>query len=190
MSIKREPSPELNLSTTDEVKNSNKEDKIDNASLKAQKTTGNKKRKSKEPSAPKIKKEKANEGRWKRGTWTDEQDATLHNLITNNQGGNDVKAPWNDIYKSFLKAYPGTDKALNSMQMRWKQKIRAGDTILTESEKALFKQAVTEIDGNERTLAYAWRFKDLGGRDLNKSAATKLHKMLKAGQLEVDETQE
>ncbi|KAF3154374.1 hypothetical protein TWF569_000350 [Orbilia oligospora] len=70
--------------------------------------------------------------------------------------------------------------------MRWKTKIRASDTDLTISKKLLFKQAVANIDGTERALAYAWRFKELGGRDLNKSAASKLHKMLKSNQLDLN----
>ncbi|KAK6362191.1 hypothetical protein TWF730_005887 [Orbilia blumenaviensis] len=146
-----------------------------------------KKRKTK--AAPNSKGNKTGKGdnQIKKGTWTEEQDCSLHALITKDQGGNEVKASWNEIYEGFSKLFPGNGKTLNSLQMRWKVKIRAGDTDLSLAEKMLFKQAVANIDGTERALAYAWRFKELGGRDLNKSAVIKLCKMLKAKQLELED---
>ncbi|KAK6349558.1 hypothetical protein TWF696_005842 [Orbilia brochopaga] len=125
----------------------------------------------------------------KRGVWTDEQDSALHALITNNEGGNEVKAPWSETFERFKGMFPDADKTLNSLQMRWKQKLRGGDTDLSFGERILFKQAVANVDGSERALAYAWRFKELSGKDLNKSAAAKLYKMLKSGQLGTDDWQ-
>ncbi|KAF3938694.1 hypothetical protein ABW19_dt0208326 [Dactylella cylindrospora] len=132
-----------------------------------------------------------------RGVWTDHQDDVLRSIVTKDQGGNEVRAPWKEIHETFCKKFPDADKTLNSLQIRWRTRLRAGDTDLTVAEvgsshnfpltliepKILFKQAVADIDGSERALAYAWRFKELGGKDLNKSAATKLYKMLKAGEL-------
>ncbi|EPS39310.1 hypothetical protein H072_6902 [Dactylellina haptotyla CBS 200.50] len=187
MSFKREPSPDsTSLSAEDglEFQDLNLKEKSNTKPAKSSQKT--KKRKIGETSKTKIKNEPNDfdKDTSKRGTWTEDQDKTLYALITNNQGGNEVKAPWNEIQKMFMKVYPDCGKSLNSLKMRWRVKLRAGDTELTTSEKTLFRQAVTDIDGNERNLAYAWRFKELGGRDLNKSAASKLYKMLKAGQLE------
>ncbi|KAF3915471.1 hypothetical protein ABW21_db0201393 [Orbilia brochopaga] len=181
-----------------------------------------KQRKAKATTKAPTKQDGGGESKVKRGAWTDEQDSALQALITNHQGGNEVKAPWSDIFERFTVMYPEADKTLNSLQMRWKVKLRDGDTDLTFAEllfetylydfrvtpfsvgrgkcadisrswtyfqRILFKQAVANIDGNERALAYAWRFKELSGKGLNKSAAIKLHKMLKSGQLGVEDWQ-
>ncbi|KAK6534862.1 hypothetical protein TWF281_006161 [Arthrobotrys megalospora] len=189
MSLKRELSPSPSLVDENLTVGGNqpvKEEPGAEMTETAEATTA-KKRKTK--ATPKARSEgnSKGDGRGKKNTWSEEQDTSLHALITKDQGGNQVKAAWNDIYEGFSKLFPDAGKSLNSLKMRWKTKLRAGDTDLTLAEKILFKQAVTNIDGNERALAYAWRFKELGGRDLNKSAVSKLYKMLKANQLELDD---
>ena len=47
----------------------------------------------------------------------------------------------------------------------------------------MFKQAVKDVNDSERAAAYAQQFKELCGREINKTAAKKLHKQLKSGKL-------
>ncbi|KAJ6264918.1 hypothetical protein Dda_1071 [Drechslerella dactyloides] len=185
----REPSPPVSdFSTTLTISPKIKSDGRDNGDVTAERERPKKKlRKTKATKKPAAQDETSNGTKGKRGSWTDEQDSALQAFITSNQGGNEVKAPWSEIFENFKDKFPDTDKTLNSLQMRWKTKLRGGDTDLSLAEKILFKQAVANIDGSERALAYAWRFKELSGKDLNKSAANKLLKMLKAGQLGADE---
>ncbi|KAK6350575.1 hypothetical protein TWF718_003764 [Orbilia javanica] len=185
MPVKRELSPSTLPSSENGAIDENMPCQ-EKASAKNIKRPTTKKRKTKAGPKSEAKDAENGETRGKKGTWTEEQDTALHALITKDQGGNEVKAAWNDIYEGFLKLFPEDPKTLNSLRMRWRSKIRAGDTDLTLAEKLLFKQAVINIDGTERALAYAWRFKELGGRDLNKSAASKLHKMYKANQLDLE----
>ncbi|RVD81888.1 uncharacterized protein DFL_009735 [Arthrobotrys flagrans] len=182
MSLKRELSPSPAPFNENQTTDENKLFKGEPSTEHTESPTV-KKRKTKAKPKQQAKTTENGDGRGKKGTWTEEQDTALHALVTKDQGGNEVKAAWNDIYEGFSKLFPENSKTLNSLQMRWKTKIRAGDTDLAIAEKFLFKQAVANIDGSERVLAYAWRFKELGGRDLNKSAASKLHKMLKSNQL-------
>ncbi|KAK6521723.1 hypothetical protein TWF506_001927 [Arthrobotrys conoides] len=185
MSLKRELSPSPPLLNEDHKADEDKSFKGEHSAENIE-SPKVKKRKTKAKPKQQTKATENGDGRGKKGTWTDEQDTALHSLITKDQGGNEVKAAWNEIYEGFSKLFPENSKSLNSLQMRWKTKIRGGDTELSISEKLLFKQAVANIDGTERALAYAWRFKELGGRDLNKSAASKLHKMLKSNQLDLN----
>ncbi|KAK6506792.1 hypothetical protein TWF481_005252 [Arthrobotrys musiformis] len=185
MSFKRELScsPSPPPSNNNQIEDKNPSVKEEHSTDITEPTTA-KKRKTNHKAQ--VKPAKYGDSRGKKGTWTQEQDSALHSLITKDQGGNEVKAAWNDIYHGFSKLFPEDSKTMNSLQMRWKTKIRAGDTDLSLAEKLLFKQAVADIDGTERALAYAWRFKELGGRDLNKSAVIKLHKMLKSNQLDLE----
>ncbi|EWC45647.1 hypothetical protein DRE_05208 [Drechslerella stenobrocha 248] len=184
INLKRELSPQLTshigatTSEADPERKANTDEEVDNEAVKPKKRA----RKTKPAAHTRSKSEENEISQSKKGVWTDAEDAALSALITGNQGGNQVKASWNSIYEHFSSAYPEAGRSLNSLQMRWKTKLRAGDTDLTVEEKILFKQAVADVDGVEKCSAYAWRFKELSGRDLNKSAATKLHKMLRAGQ--------
>ncbi|KAF3161801.1 hypothetical protein TWF788_002378 [Orbilia oligospora] len=185
MALKRELSPSPSLLNETQTADENKSSKGETSAEKSE-LPKVKKRRTKPKPEKRAQATENCDGRGKKGAWTEEQDTALHALITKDQGGNEVKAAWNEIYEGFARLFPENGKTLNSLQMRWKTKIRAGDTDLTISEKLLFKQAVANIDGTERALAYAWRFKELGGRDLNKSAASKLHKMFKSNQLDLN----
>ncbi|KAK6527950.1 hypothetical protein TWF281_009210 [Arthrobotrys megalospora] len=114
--------------------------------------------------------------------WTDDIDKVLVTAIKKYTNNNvEAVIPWKETYKDFQDAFPGSQRTLMSLKNRWFQHLKHGEVELTEEQTAHFKQAVRDINGNERNAAIAWRYKQLTNCDINKGAVGKLLKSLNLG---------
>ncbi|KAK6505182.1 hypothetical protein TWF481_007101 [Arthrobotrys musiformis] len=111
--------------------------------------------------------------------WTPEIDKVLVDAIKKYTKNNvEAVVPWKETYKDFQEAFPDSQRSLSALKMRWFQHLKHGEVELSEEQMKHFRQAVKDIEGNEKNAAIAWRYKQLSDSDINKGAVAKLLKTL------------
>ncbi|KAF3164307.1 hypothetical protein EYR41_001458 [Orbilia oligospora] len=112
--------------------------------------------------------------------WSEDVDKILIDIVKKITGGTTEGIPWKEALVEFQKVYPETQKTPKALQMRWQTQIKPGFIELTEEQTTLFKQAVKDIAGSEKSAAIAWRYKILtnSSHELTKGTISKLLKNL------------
>ncbi|KAK6520482.1 hypothetical protein TWF506_000735 [Arthrobotrys conoides] len=115
-------------------------------------------------------------------SWTPEVDKVLVDAIKKHTNNNiEAVIPWKETYEDFQVAFPDSQRSLKALKMRWFQHLKHGEVELTEEQLKFFRQAVKDIDGNEKNAAIAWRYKQLSNSEINRGAVGKLLKSLNLG---------
>ncbi|KAF3932877.1 hypothetical protein ABW19_dt0202529 [Dactylella cylindrospora] len=140
------------------------------------------KKEDKETTNEDTKPAKAKGGKRKGGQseeWNEESDRVLTELVKKHTNGDmEANVPWAKTYADFQATFPGTQRSLNSVKMRWFNVLKHGNVELDADQIKAFRQAVSDINGSEKNAAIAWRYQQITSTPMNKGAVAKLLKSL------------